>query len=116
MRDWVWKSYDSKQLGQRLGVKLSNKSAFNEHIKCKCPAFKYMRDVANASKHVSLSSASTQAKHIKDTGLSGWGEGGYGLGRYGGSIMIDDGGKKVYFEEVAKEVYCYWKNLLEKLR
>jgi hypothetical protein len=115
MHEWVWDSYGNK-LEPLLEVKLGNKGALNAHMQSKCPAFNYMRDVANASKHVTLTkNPSTQATHIKNTAVTGWGESGFGMGNFGGSIMIDDGGTKVGFENKADEVHKYWKTLLDKL-
>ncbi|MGB5863822.1 MAG: hypothetical protein WBG95_05940 [Sulfitobacter sp.] len=117
MHEWVWETYEEK-LEAELGIILSSKSAFNHHIQTACPAFRYMRDLANASKHVSLHSASTQAKHISDTSAieSKWGEGVWGVSKYGrGVVVIDDDGTKVDFENSAKEVHEYWFKMLAKL-
>ena len=118
MHEWVWDSYGSK-LEQHLGVKLGGAAALNTHTQSNCPAFKYMRDVANASKHVSLSKASTRVTHIKDTTAieSRWGEPVYGVSKYGrGVVVIDDGGTKVDFERAGDEVYVYWRDLLRELQ
>lgn len=117
MHEWVWDSYGNK-LEQHLGVKLGSAAALNTHTQSNCLAFKYMRDVANASKHVSLSKASTQATHITDTTAieSKWGEAAYGVSKYGrGVVVIDDGGTKIDFENAADEVVEYWCELLDEL-
>jgi hypothetical protein len=112
MHEWMWHTY-----GNELGESLRNASAFNSHVQNACPAFKHMRDLANASKHVSLKSPSTQATHITDTTAieSRYGVAVYGVSKYGrGVVVIDDGGTKVDFENAADEVYVYWRDLLLK--
>ena len=118
MHEWIWDSYGNK-LEQQLGVQLGGAAALNTHTQSNFPAFKYMRDVANASKHVSLSKASTQATHITDTTAieSKFGLGVFGVSKFGrGVVVIDDGGTKVDFENAADEVYGFWKEQLEQLR
>jgi len=113
MHEWMWHTY-----GNVLGANLRNASDFNKHVQSTCPAFKYIRDLANASKHVSLSSPSTKATHITDTTAieSKWGEAVYGVSKYGrGVVVIDDGGTKVDFENTADEAYKYWEGMLGKL-
>ena len=110
MHEWMWDTY-----GNALGADLSNARDFNSHVQIVCPAFKHMRDLANASKHVCLSSPSTQATHITDTTAieSRYGEGVYGVSKYGrGVVVIDDGGTKVDFENTADAVVKYWFNLI----
>lgn len=118
MHEWMWHTYGEK-LVQQLGVKPSGAAALNAHTQSNCPAFKYMRDLANASKHVTLTkNPSTQATHITDTTAieSRYGEGFSGVSKYGrGVVAIDDGGTKVDFEDAADEVYVYWRDLLLEL-
>lgn len=118
MHEWVWDSYGNK-LEEHLGVKLGCAAALSAHTHSNCAAFKYMRDLANASKHVILTkNPSTQATHITDTTAieSRYGEGGYGVSKYGrGVVVIDDGGTKVDFECAADEVYVYWRELLGEM-
>ncbi|WP_152563279.1 hypothetical protein [Ruegeria halocynthiae] len=113
MHEWMWHTY-----GNALGANLGSARDFNSHVQTACPAFKHMRDLANASKHVFLSSPSTQAAHITDTSAveSRYGKGAYGRGKYGrGVVVIDDGGTKVDFENTADEVYKYWEDLLNDM-
>lgn len=113
MHEWMWHTY-----GSALGGSLRNAHDYNSHIQTACPAFKHMRDLANASKHVSLSSPSTQATHITDTSAveSVIGEAIIGVSKIGrGVVVIDDGGTKVDFENTADEVLEYWEEVLKKL-
>ena len=100
-------------------MSLRNASDFNRLVQSACPAFKHMRDLANASKHVTLSSPSTHATSITDTKAikSKWGGAVYGVSKYGrGVVVIDDGGTNVDFENTADEVHGFWKEQLEQLR
>jgi hypothetical protein len=118
MHEWVWDSYGDK-LELQLGVKLRNAFALNSHTQSNCPEFKYIRDVANASKHVSLINASTQATHITDTTAieSTFGGGVFGGSKFGrGVVVIDDDGTKIDFENTADKVYSYWEHMLGYMR
>jgi hypothetical protein len=113
MHEWMWSTY-----GTALGTSLNNARDYNAYVQANCTGFKYMRDLANAAKHVSLSSASTQATHITDTAAieSKWGEGVYGVSKYGrGVVVINDGGTNVDFENTADAVHAYWNNVLVNL-
>jgi len=114
MHGWMWSTY-----GKALGTDLKNAHGHNLHVQASSQAFKHMRDLANTSKHVILTKTpSTKATKITDTYAieSGWGVGDFGAGKYGrGSIIIDDGGTEVDFEDVADEAHTYWKNLLASM-
>lgn len=113
MHEWMWHTY-----GNALGANLRRPSDFNSLVQTMCPAFKHMRDLANASKHVSLSSPSTQAAHITDTEAieSKWGEGVWGVSKWGrGVVVINDGDAKVDFENTADEVCRFWEDMLGKM-
>lgn len=114
MHEWVWHTYNSELKG-----KYPSPNRFHAHIQNVCPAFKHIRDLANASKHVSLTSPSTKATHIKDTTSieSKWGEAVYGVSKYGrGVVVIDDGGAKIDFENTADEVFEYWRQVMNEMQ
>jgi hypothetical protein len=118
MHEWVWHSYGD-ELERQLGVTFRNAAALNAHTQSNCPAFKYLRDLANASKHVSLSKASTQATHISNTSAveSVIGEAIIGISKIErGVVTIRDGSENEDFEDAADEVYEYWKTLLDRLQ
>ena len=80
--------------------------------------FGYIRDVANASKHMVLTNSSTGVKNIGQTSLQsvGFGVGAFGVGRYSGpNFMIFDQGETVSFDECASRMFDYWGRLLEDL-
>lgn len=113
MHEWMWNTY-----GKALGEGLDSAKDFNTYMQAKSDAFKYIRDLSNASKHVSLSSASTQATHITDTSSiqSKYGEGVYGVSKYSrGVVVINDGDNKVDFEAMADKVFLLWGELLDEL-
>ena len=66
-----------------------------EHIEKVQPKAKFIRDVANASKHVVIDeNPSTSMSHRPTPQLptAGFGEGGYGVGRYSApSVMMSEG-------------------------
>lgn len=112
MHEWMWHTY-----GAALGKNLRSARDFNNQVQNACPAFMHIRDLANAAKHVSLSSPSTQATKIADTVAikSRYGEGVWGVSKFGrGVVVIDDGGTLVDFENTADEVVEYWQYLLGK--
>ena len=113
MHEWMWHTY-----GNALGASLRSASDFNSHVQSMCPAFKHMRDLANASKHVSLSSPSTQAAHITDTEAieSKWDEAVWDVVKWErGVVVINDGNAKVDFESTADELHSYWEAMLGKM-
>lgn len=113
MHEWLWHTYNKALKGTFHSAR-----DFNAHTQNVCPAFKHIRDLANAAKHVSLSKSSTQASHISDTTSieSKWGEGVYGVSKYGrGVVVINDGGTKIDFENTADEVHDYWRQIIEEL-
>jgi hypothetical protein len=113
MHEWMWSTY-----GTALGADCQKVKDYKAHVLADCTGFKHMRDLANASKHVSLSSASTQATQITDTAAieSNVGEAIIGVSKIErGVVVINDGGTNVDFENTADEVHAYWNNVLVNL-
>jgi hypothetical protein len=80
--------------------------------------FKAHAQLSNASKHMSLSKASTQATHITNTSSieSKWGKAVWGASKFGrGVVVIDDGGTKIDFENTAEAVIAYWEDMLKSM-
>ena len=78
--------------------------------------FGYIRDVANASKHMVLTNSSTEVKSIGQTSLQsvGFGMGAFGVGRFSGpNFAILDGDATISFDECASRMFDYWRRLLE---
>lgn len=87
----------------------------------------FIRDLNNAAKHAKLSfdptkpgrgGPSTGMHHAANTYISttGWGEGGYGTGPYGGStaVKMDEGGREVLLEPIATAVFKFWEMLVDE--
>ena len=57
--------------------------------------------------------------HIANTHIvnTGYGQGVYGQARYGGgpSVVFDDGGSQISFDECARALFVYWECLVGKL-
>jgi hypothetical protein len=109
----MWNAYECK-----LGFGMHNKYDYSAYVQGVCGEFKYIRDLANASKHVFLTSPSTKATHITDTSSvdSKWGEGAYGVSKYGrGVVVMRAGDVIVDFEGAADKVFEYWQDMLERM-
>ncbi len=120
-----WLLADHKdQLINRFGV-MPNKSgkiepsALWSMVEVSNERFGYIRDVANASKHVVLSRRpSTGLNSISQTAVQsvGYGVGPFGVGRYSGpNFVLLDGDKTISFDECATAMFAYWRGLLEEL-
>lgn len=106
MCEWMWHTY-----GRRLGIDICKRNDYVGYAVKSCPNFGYIRDLANASKHVTLNTPSTQMISASDAVSvgSGFGEGGFGIGKFSrGSVFIGAGGAKVDFENAADEVFEFW--------
>lgn len=118
MRDWIWHSC-RKDIECHFGKKFPNREEFTRALTSACSNFEYVRDVANASKHVALTHASTKATDITKTGLlpGSWG-GSWGKswgGSWGRTIVIIDGSKHVHFELVSTSVYKFFDGFMSSI-
>jgi hypothetical protein len=121
--EWLFQGYKSG-LETELRKQFGGAGAFWKEVETVDSDFGYIRDVANASKHVTIGGAgrrpSTGMGHIANTHIivTGYGEGPYGAGRYGGgpSVVFDDQGTQISFDSCATKLFDYWKHLLEKLQ
>jgi|SRR5271169_4308949 len=118
MRDWVY-NLKRAELEKALSEKFSDQAAFWRYIEKNVPGADFIRDVANASKHVKLDHSSTSMTHVANVAImtAGYGEGGYGEGRYGGAaeLKIKDGSDDVSFDKCAQSVFQFWNKLIPKL-
>lgn len=121
--EWLFKDYKD-QLVTRFGLE-PNKSgeiiprAFWLKVQEADKMFGYIRDVANASKHVVLSRRpSTGLNNVSQTALQsvGYGLGPFGVGRHSGpNFVLLDGDKTISFDECATAMIDYWRDLLKEL-
>ena len=118
MRDWVY-NLKRAELEKALGEKFADQAAFWRYIEKNVPGADFIRDVANASKHVKLDHSSTSMTHVANVAImtTGYGEGGYGEGRYGGAaeLKIKDGSADVSFDKCAQNMFKFWETLVRKL-
>ena len=117
--EWMFNDHQSS-LEQHASQKFTSKGPFWQWIESQCPNAAYIRDVANASKHVTIGNGShktsTGMSHIANTHIvsSGFGMGAYGAGRYGGTnAIMEDSGSQISFDLCAKEVFNFWHSLLQ---
>lgn len=117
--EWVI-AIDKNAAENALGLAFNKPHDLWSHVESTVPGAGSIRDLANASKHVSIDKKpSTSMTHIANTSIVsvGWGEGGYGVGRYGGapSVMMDQGSAPVSLDDCATKVFKFWQTLVEKL-
>lgn len=87
----------------------------------------FIRDLNNAAKHAKLrfdpnkpkkGDPSTNMHHAANTmiSMSGFGDGGYGQGTYGGTadVKMDEGGREVSLEPIATAVFKFWEALINE--
>ena len=85
---------------------------YREHLAGKHADFALLRDIAKAQKHVRLTKGTpqVQAAAQMNTRAIGWGEGGYGKGRYGGppQVVVDkNAGGFEYVEELVDSAVAF---------
>jgi len=118
MHEWVY-SLDKAAAEKALNTTFSAKHEVWKYVEANVSQAGYIRDVANAAKHVVLTKRpSTSMTHIANTAVVsvGWGEGGYGQGRYSApSVMMEEGTGQVSLDTCAKAVFGFWEDLVKRL-
>ena len=121
--EWLFDQY-KPELEQNFRTTFASKGPFWQAVQGTNTNFGYIRDVTNASKHVTIGDQdspppSTGITHIANTRIIsiGYGQGGYGQARYGGgpAVVFDDAGNQISFDDCASQLFDYWKKLLEQL-
>ncbi|MGP4749386.1 hypothetical protein [Agrobacterium pusense] len=121
--EWLFDEFKA-DISAHFGKNFSKPGGFWKHVEGTNSKFGYIRDVTNASKHVTIGGPgfappSTGMTHMANTAIIsvGWGQGGFGQGAYGGgpNVVFDDGGNQISFDDCANQLYAYWKNLLQTL-
>jgi hypothetical protein len=99
-----------------MAARKKAKGAFWQRVQTDEPKAAFIRDLANASKHVKLAiKPSTGMTHIANTFIqsSSYGTGGYGVARYSApSVMMQDSTGDVSLDDCVNALYAYWKNLI----
>lgn len=118
MHEWLYE-FKKPEIEAKYAAVFPKKGDFWAHVETLVPKAKFIRDLANASKHVRLTiRPSTSMTHIANTSIQtvGFGEGGYGLGRYSApSVTMKDGSTDVYLDDCAKDLFGLWDALIRDL-
>jgi hypothetical protein len=118
MHEWLYE-FKKPELEMKYKTKFPKKGDFWGHVETLVQSSKYIRDLANASKHVRLTMRpSTSMTHIANTVIqsTGWGEGGYGVGRYGGRNMtMKDGADDIPLDDCVRDLMALWEPLVAEL-
>ena len=89
----------------------------NELAERECPDFAWVRDVAEAYKHVMLTRRQPMRVVLRydQTVATGWGEGAYGKGPYGGQLVVtgNDGSSRP-LADIMQNVMAMWERLLAR--
>ena len=117
--EWLFQ-LDQAAIESLSGRAFSSPGDFWKHVESEVPEAAFVRDLANASKHVRLTiRPSTSMTHVANTVIqsAGYGEGGYGRGPYGGSgaVVLKDVTGDVYFDVCAKKLFAFWKTLIDQI-
>lgn len=116
--EWLWQ-HNRPDLEAHYERTFGSAGKFWEFVESQVGLAGYMRDVANASKHVKIDRrTSTGMSHIANTHIesSSYGTGSYGRGRYsGGNLTMDDSGRSISFDECVGELIGFWRPLLSSL-
>ena len=114
LHEWVFEEHKSNS-AKVFGC--NRTSDFMRHLSTnECRDFALIKDVANAQKHCSLTRGSPSIAGAQNVAVkaTGWDEGGFGEGPYGGSpsLIIDMGsGSLRHFSAVLENVHDMWTRL-----
>jgi len=129
MCEWVYiahKQYiDSKfTYKDRNGVSqsVSDEKTFANAIRDLYPDFELIRGIANSAKHLQLKQSGSypsSPSHAANTRVqgTGWGEGGYGQGPFGGTARVmlqGPQGQDLEFSHIATSTYRAWKHIAQQ--
>ncbi|SFR38126.1 hypothetical protein SAMN04488002_1012 [Litoreibacter janthinus] len=110
MADWTF-TYQKSLLESLEKMRFKSEKDIYPHLANKNRSFGIIRDIANASKHVSLRKPSTDIKNASDLKVEsrGYGMGTFGDGRYGGvNPVVSDGNQIEYLDIHMRAVFQYW--------
>jgi hypothetical protein len=118
LHEWVWE-FKRAEIETEYGQAFTKKGDFWKLIEAQLPRAAYVRDLANASKHVRLTiKPSTSMTHIANTTIQtiGFGEGPYGVGRYSApSVIMKDGSNDIYLDDCINDLFIFWSTLIADL-
>ena len=125
MSDWVFEEHrnmicNSFTFNDRNGLPqaVNNSGTFANALEQIESDFALIRGIANAAKHLALDNIRPHRdapSHSANTATQslGWGEGGYGVGSYGGGpqVMLEGASGHLHFSQIATSVYNMWAGL-----
>ena len=118
LHEWLWE-FKRAEVETKCGQTFAKKGDFWQFIEAQLPRMGFVRDLANASKHVRLTiKPSTSMTHIANTTIQtvGFGEGAYGVGRYSApSVIMKDGSTDVCLDDCVKDLFGFWSTLIALL-
>jgi hypothetical protein len=118
LHEWVW-GFNRSEIETKYGQSFARKGTFWKFIESQMPRARFVRDLANASKHVRLTiKPSTSMTHIANTTIqtAGFGEGAYAVGRYSApSVIMRDGSNDVYLDDCVQDLFNFWSTLIADL-
>lgn len=116
--EWLWQ-HDRAALEAHYVQAFAKPKDLWNFIETQVPSAGYIRDVANASKHVRIDwRPSTGMSHIANTHIvtTGYGVGAYGAGRYGGrNVTMDDSGQSISFDDCVADLISFYRPLVRHL-
>lgn len=119
--EWIW-HYHREKIERTYRVKTAG-NLWHDVVEAEVKDAGFIRDLNNASKHVQLmpkkGSPSTPMHHSANTVIvsSGWGDGGFGDGPYGGTttVKMQAGRRNIPLDAIAKRLYKFWKKMLDQM-
>jgi hypothetical protein len=117
--EWLFEEYPSElQTEFSQSQPIRNAGAFWGLVEVRDRRFGFVRDIANASKHVRLTiRPSTTMTHIANTEIqvAKWDHATWDNARWDApSVTSRDGGANVLFDPYAKELFEFWTDLIDK--
>jgi hypothetical protein len=118
MHEWLYE-FKQAELESKFGQHFSSAGKFWGYVETLVPSCKFIRDLANASKHVRLTRRpSTSMTHVANTVIqsTGYGQLGYGQGRYGGrNTTMKDGPNDVLLDDCVTDLMTFWEPLVTEM-
>jgi hypothetical protein len=126
MADWVFHTHEQVV---KVTYTFKDKNENTQNVRCSgefataleqnCDDFARIRGIANAAKHLQLSSSGIRPvtnapSHAANTHIqsTGYGVGGFGQGPYGGAARVMlEGSQDMEFSLIAEEVFRMWERL-----
>jgi hypothetical protein len=118
LHEWVWE-FKRTEIEAKYSQAFASRGVFWKLIEAKVPQARFVRDLANASKHVRLTiKPSTSMTHIANTTIQTvrFGEGDYGVGRDSApSVVMKDGPNDISLDDCLQDLFHFWSSLLADL-